>query len=102
MTMALVRTEEPGEHVVVSQVREGVWGAQRMAEEPEEWFTLTQDGTRAEAIDRAKVRWPTLQIYVTDDCHDCGGSGEVDDGDGPETCGTCDGEGEYCVMWSGK
>lgn len=93
---------EPQEYVLVSRVGSGAWGAQRLGAEPEEWFMLGADGTREEAVERASAKWPGLEMYIEDVCMECGGLGEIDDGDGPEPCAMCDGEGVYCAVWSGR
>ena len=72
------------------------------ATEPETFFTLGKDGTRVAAVDRAHEKWPLAEIRIEDECIECGGSGEYDDGDGPEPCSMCDGDGKYVTLWSGR
>lgn len=95
--------QEPKEYVAVGRVNgKGLWTAQRVADEPEEWFTVAAGEGRKEAIERAAAKWPDLPMYVEDDCIECGGLGELDDGDGPDPCPTCDGSGVVSAVWSGR
>jgi hypothetical protein len=82
------------ENVIVSWNEKGFWDAQRFVDdEPEEWFSMPRDADRTATVERARAKWPNLPIRIEDKCPECGGSGEYDDGDGPEPCSMCDGEG---------
>lgn len=84
------------EYVFVSRIEGNdrwVWGAQRIADEPEEWITLTVDDKKSDAIIRAREKWPDLPLHVEDVCSECGGLGRDDD---DEDCGECSGEGVVC------
>lgn len=89
------------ETVFVSKHGEA-WGAQRfMGDTPEDLFVLSSGSTAEEAISKAQERWPDRAIFVEDTCMECGGSGEYDDGDGPEPCEVCDGSGMVKAEYHG-
>jgi hypothetical protein len=81
------------ETVFVSKHGEA-WGAQRfMGDSPEDLFVLSAGSSAEDAIAKSKELWPDRAIIVEDTCMECGGSGEYDDGDGPQPCEVCDGSG---------
>lgn len=84
----------------------GFWQADLFAtadaHEPETFFTMKTHETRGQAVEKAKALWPEAAIQIEDDCIECNGSGEYDDGDGPEPCCVCDGSGKTLCDWWGQ
>ena len=76
--------------------------ASETAEEPETFFTMKAHETRGQTVEKAKARWPDAVIRIEDDCIECDGAGECDDGYGPEPCSMCDGDGTMLCDWWGE